>query len=74
MTWSWQDVATVSVVATAIAYLARKLVPGLSRAQAVGCAHCPVKKGPGGSGSCRDAPVVVSLGPIPKKGKTGPAA
>lgn len=70
MTWGWQDVATVAIVATALAYLARKFVPGLSPKSAGGCAHCPVKKTTG-AGSCCDAPVVVALGPIPPKGKGG---
>jgi hypothetical protein len=70
MTWGWQDLAALAVVASALAYLARKFVPGLSRKPAGGCAHCPVKK-TSATGSCCEPPAVVTLGLTPTRGKTG---
>ena len=44
MTWGWQDVATLAVVASASAYLARKFVPGLSPARKRGGAGTARRK------------------------------
>lgn len=69
MTWDWQDVAALAVVGSAMAYLALKFVPGLTRkSPASGCAHCPVKSA--GAGSCHDRPAVITLtAPRPGPGK-----
>ena len=67
MSWGWQDVATLAVIASASVYLARKFVPGLSRKRAAGCSHCPSKNG---GGSCQDQPIVITLAePRPVGGK-----
>ena len=60
MTWGWQDVATLAIVASALVYLARKFVPGLSPGSGRGVRALPVEEGHG-AGSCRDQPVVITL-------------
>ena len=68
MTWGWQDLATLAVVAAAWVISPGSSSPASRRKPAGGLRPLPRRR-PADAGSCCDKPVVITLGTNPVGGK-----